>query len=83
MISGEKESGDSLREKLYPPQPDPRMMTRSRFMSDCAIAVECPTCAANASLLVENRALCTWRKAKRRGRACKRFNTSSVISKPY
>lgn len=83
MISGEKESGDSLREKLYPPQPDPRMMTRSRFMSDCAIAVEWPTCAANASLLVENRALCTWSWCKPAHRDSGRLNASSVISKPY
>ena len=55
MMSGEKDSGDSLRDRLYPPQPEPRMMTRSRLVSDWGMAVECPTWAARYRVLVENR----------------------------
>jgi hypothetical protein len=46
MMTGENDFGDSLRETVYPPQPDPRMTILSFPLSDSGIAVECLTCVA-------------------------------------
>ena len=54
MISGEKVFGDRPRLSLYPPQPEPRITTRSRFWSLWEMAVECSTRAAGSLLVVEN-----------------------------
>ena len=46
MTIGEKDLGDSRREMVYPPQPEPRMTTRSRLLSDFAVAAERSTYVA-------------------------------------
>jgi hypothetical protein len=46
MIIGEKDLGDKRREMVYPPQPEPRITTRSCLLSDLVAAVECSTYVA-------------------------------------
>lgn len=46
MIRGEKFFGDSLRERVYPPQPDPSITTRSFWSSDRARVADISDCVA-------------------------------------
>jgi hypothetical protein len=43
---GENDLGDRRREMVYPPQPEPRITTRSCLLSDLVVAGECSTYVA-------------------------------------
>lgn len=57
-INGEKVVGDRARLSLYPPQPEPRITTRSRFLSLWEMAAEWSAWDAGSLLVAEN----AWRR---------------------